>query len=202
MKSLNVSEIFYSIQGEGGRAGTPTVFIRLQGCKTKHACFKAGIICDTEFESGQSIRIDELRDLIIAIAPKCKDITWTGGEPLDQLDDEIARYFKELGYHQSIETSGLRAKISEINYWTVSPKVAEHIVSKNFGEDEIDELRYVRHHGQSIPAPALKARRKYVSPHSDGYEINRENLKHCIELIKAHPDWKLSVQQHKLWNVL
>jgi len=40
---LNISEIFYSLQGEGLRIGTPTIFIRLQGCKAKHACFKKAL---------------------------------------------------------------------------------------------------------------------------------------------------------------
>jgi 7-carboxy-7-deazaguanine synthase len=50
---LKISEIFYSLQGEGARAGTPTIFIRLQGCSAKNACYQSGIKCDTEFESGK-----------------------------------------------------------------------------------------------------------------------------------------------------
>lgn len=198
---LDCSEIFYSLQGEGSRAGNPTVFIRLQGCKTKHACAASGIVCDTEFESGQPLTIQELTDFITSIAPLCKDITWTGGEPLDQLTPEIAKHFSNLGYHQSIETSGLRPYIKGIDYWTVSPKVAEHIVEKNFPEG-VDELRYVRHSGQAIPKPSIKAKHQYISPHSDGFTINRENLDYCVKLCKSHPDWKLSVQQHKLWQIL
>ena len=55
--TLNISEIFYSLQGEGLRVGTPTIFIRLQGCKTKHTCFKQGVVCDTEFESGTAYEL-------------------------------------------------------------------------------------------------------------------------------------------------
>ena len=61
---LNVSEIFYSLQGEGLRAGTANVFIRLQGCKTKFACAASGIKCDTEFESGQAYDIRDLYNKI------------------------------------------------------------------------------------------------------------------------------------------
>ena len=57
--NLKVSEIFYSLQGEGARIGTPTIFIRLQGCKAKHACAKAGIKCDTEFESGKELNCND-----------------------------------------------------------------------------------------------------------------------------------------------
>ena len=90
MKLLSISEIFYSLQGEGARAGTPTIFIRLQGCKAKHACATMGIKCDTEFESGSQWSVKALFDKIQTIAPNCKEITWTGGEPTDQLDEEIS----------------------------------------------------------------------------------------------------------------
>ena len=49
--NLRISEIFYSLQGEGARIGTPTVFIRTSGCRAKNACYALGIKCDTEFES-------------------------------------------------------------------------------------------------------------------------------------------------------
>ena len=201
MKSLKISEIFYSLQGEGARVGTPTIFIRTSGCKTKHACFKAGIVCDTEFESGTEMSIIQIQQWLIDNAPNCKQITWTGGEPLDQLNDDIISYFKDKGYYQAIETSGLRPCIKGIDFVCVSPKVAEHVIKKNF-PDGVSELRYVRHNGQSIPEPSIKADHYWLSPHSDGYEINSENLKHCINLCIENPKWKLSLQNHKIWNVL
>ncbi len=201
MNILNVSEIFYSLQGEGARAGTPTIFIRLQGCKTKHACAAYGIVCDTEFESGGPWTLNELDSWMHTKAQGCKEITWTGGEPLDQLTTEHVAWFKERGYFQAIETSGLRPCIAGIDHVTISPKVAEHIVAKNF-PDGATELRYVRHAGQDIPQPSIKATHYYLSPHSDGFTINRENLAHCNALCLKHPTWKLSVQQHKNWKVL
>jgi organic radical activating enzyme len=201
MQTLKISEIFYSLQGEGARAGTPTIFIRLQGCKAKFACAKAGIKCDTEFESGKEMTLKEIEDWLQENAILCKQITWTGGEPTDQLTEEIISYFKDKGCYQAIETSGLNPVPSGIDFICVSPKVAEHIVKKNFPEG-VNELRYVRHSGQSIPCPLITADHYYISPHSDGYDINNENLKHCINLVKENSTWKLSVQQHKLWNIL
>ncbi len=198
---LQVSEIFYSLQGEGARAGTPTVFIRLKGCKAKNACFASGIKCDTEFESGREMTIDAIYSWISINAPSCKEITWTGGEPLDQLTDEIVTDFKNKGFFQAIETSGLHKCISGIDFICVSPKVAEHVIQKNF-PDGVDELRYVRHKGQDIPQPSIMAKHLWISPHSDGFSINGENLQHCINLCLSNPEWKLSVQLHKLWNIL
>lgn len=198
---LRVSEIFYSLQGEGKRAGTPTVFIRLSGCSAKHACLASGVKCDTEFESGRDYSVEDLLVWIKLNAPECLEITWTGGEPLDQLTEEAVFFFKQLGFYQAIETSGLKPAPDGLDFIAISPKVAEHVVKKNFPTG-CSELRYVRHAGQAIPKPSIQAAYYYLSPHSDGNTINRENLAHCIQLAKENPLWKLSIQQHKIWGVL
>jgi organic radical activating enzyme len=197
---LKISEIFYSLQGEGARIGTPTIFIRLQGCKAKNACYAAGIKCDTEFESGKEMSIQDILNWLELNANQCKEITWTGGEPTDQLTEEIVLIFKEKGFYQAIETSGLNPVPNGIDFICVSPKVAEHVIKKNF--TKVNELRYVRHKGQEIPNPSIEAENYWISPHSDGLTINAENLKHCIDLCKKNPKWKLSIQNHKIWNIL
>ena len=198
---LKVSELFYSLQGEGLRSGTPTVFIRLQGCKAQNACYALGIKCDTEFESGREYPLEELENWMQLNAQGCKEITWTGGEPLDQLDDNIIGYFKSKGYYQAVETSGLHKCPDGIDFVCVSPKVAEHVIKKNF-VDGVDELRYVRHKGQEIPMPMITAKHYWLSPHSNGNQIDKSNLRHCIDLCLKNPIWKLSIQEHKIWNIL
>lgn len=198
---LKVSEIFYSLQGEGARIGTPTIFIRLAGCKAKNACFSMGIKCDTEFESGKEMTFHDILEWIEKNANQCNEITWTGGEPTDQLTEEMVNCFKMEGFFQAIETSGLNPVPKGIDFICISPKVAEHVIKKNFPEG-VDELRYVRHKGQSIPEPSIIAKHYWLSPHSDGFNINSENLKHCIDLCIINGKWKLSLQNHKLWNIL
>ena len=198
---LKIAEIFYSLQGEGARIGTPTVFIRTTGCKAKNACYSLGIKCDTEFESGKEMTIEEILHWLKTNAPQCNEITWTGGEPLDQLTNEITLFFKNEGYFQAIETSGLHACVDHIDFICVSPKVAEHVVKKNF-PNGVSELRYVRHKGQEVPSPSVTAHHYWLSPHSDGFTINGDNLKHCIDLCVKNGKWKLSLQNHKIWNVL
>ena len=199
--NLKVSEIFYSLQGEGARIGTPTIFIRLTGCKARFACYQSGVKCDTEFESGKEMSLNEILNWLNANAKQCKEITWTGGEPTDQLTDEIVKFFTDKGYYQAIETSGLNPVPNGIDFICVSPKVAEHVVAKNF-PNGVTELRYVRHKGQTIPQPSIKAKHYWISPHSDGFNINSENLKHCIQLCIENGGWKLSLQNHKIWNIL
>ena len=200
--TLNVSELFYSLQGEGSRTGEASLFVRLQGCSAKYACYKAGIICDTEFESGYEKSIDELIE--IAKTSGTKWITWTGGEPTDQLTESIVKKFHKQGFKQSIECSGIKQPPK--TDWTVlSPKIAEHVILKKWvitNGYHCDELRWVRHKGQSIPNTKIKAKEYFISPHFDGIEPNNENIDHCIKLCMKNPKWKLSIQQHKLWKIL
>ncbi len=198
---LIISEIFYSLQGEGARVGTPTIFIRVQGCKAKYACYASGIKCDTEFESGKRWSLENIHEWVLKNGNGCKEITWTGGEPTDQLTEEIIEWFHDKGFYQAIETSGLNPVPKGVDFICVSPKVAEHIIKKNF-PNGVDELRYVRHSGQHIPNPQIKAKHYWISPHFDGQYINTDNLKHCINLCLQHPQWKLSIQTHKLINIL
>jgi 7-carboxy-7-deazaguanine synthase len=201
---MKISEVFYSLQGEGARAGEPSVFVRLQGCSAKGACYASGVMCDTEFESGKFMWTD--RVLADVAAFPCKWIIWTGGEPADQLRAEDVELFKRAGYRQAIETSGLKPVPPGLDHITVSPKVAEHVLAKNFplrdDGTHVDELRYVRHEGQEIPEPVLKAHYYYLSPHFDGITANEGAIRHCVTLCLKNPRWRFSLQQHKFWKVL
>ncbi len=202
---MRVSEVFLTLQGEGARAGEPSVFVRFSGCSAKHACAASGVVCDTEFESGTEYTEARLLDTVAAVGGACRWIVWTGGEPADQLTSTLIDAAHARGYQQQIETSGVRPVPPGLDWVTVSPKVAEHILVKHFpGREDgyhVDEVKYVRHAGQAIPEPALRARVTCLSPHSDGDRINPINLQHCIDLALAHPTWRLSVQQHKTWRV-
>ena len=211
--TLRVNEIFFSIQGEGSRAGMPSIFVRLQGCSAKHACYASGVNCDTEFESGVEKSLEWILEWAKNNGNGCRFLVFTGGEPCDQLTDEIIDYFKKEGFAQSVETSGLKPAPKGLALLSISPKVAEHILEKNFPEYKKGavksvtlaplELRYVRHSGQlAVPEPSLEANFYYLSPHFDGLNPNDSNIKHCIRLCEENPRWSLSVQTHKLYNVL
>ena len=102
--SLNVSEIFHSIQGEGSMAGLPCVFIRLQGCNLRCKW------CDTPYalEIKEKADILTLRQTIDRISGyKCKFIEFTGGEPLLQKNVlPLMQYLAENGYTIAVETNG------------------------------------------------------------------------------------------------
>lgn len=191
---MKINEIFYSIQGEGYRYGEASIFIRLSDCD--QACG----FCDTEFESGKEMSDEELLKYISQFP--CKWIVWTGGEPTLQLRKSHVDFFKENGYSQAIETNGNNRAPEGLDWVCVSPKVAEHVVAKNF-PDGVHELRYVRHSGQvAVPEPKVEAEHYFISPRFDGNDMNAKNLDKCVSLVLQNPKWKLSLQNHKLLEVL
>ncbi len=102
--NFNVSEIFYSIQGEGTRAGLPCIFVRLQGCRLRCSW------CDTPYAlelnqvetimTGKKI-IDQIKSI------NCNFVEFTGGEPLEQPEiKQIMNYLCDNNYEVAIETAG------------------------------------------------------------------------------------------------
>ena len=101
--SLKINEIFFSIQGESTFAGLPCIFIRLTGCHLRCG------YCDTEyaFYEGNRRSLDEIIAEARRIAPTCKLVEVTGGEPLLQKDvHPLMSRFSDLGYTVLLETSG------------------------------------------------------------------------------------------------
>lgn len=190
-----VNEIFYSIQGEGARAGTPNVFVRMSGCDLTCS------FCDTEFESGRDMTAEEIARSVADLMPAPRSVILTGGEPTIQYDQELHDALRDAGVTTiAIETNGGTKPKAPVDWVSCSPKVAEHVVAANF-PGGVEELRYVRHPGQSIPQPKASARFLYLSPEFRGNKLHPESLEHCIRLVKENPRWSLSVQQHKIWRV-
>jgi 7-carboxy-7-deazaguanine synthase len=99
--SLVVNEVFFSIQGEGTRAGRPCVFIRLTGCPLR--C----VWCDTAYAFHEGRR-REIEDLVFEVeAFPCRLLTLTGGEPLAQADAfPLVSRLADRGFEVLVETSG------------------------------------------------------------------------------------------------
>ncbi len=200
--SYRVNEIFYSLQGEGVRAGTANVFVRFSGCNLQCNVKEQGFDCDTEFVSGRDFTADEL---VKALRMFKEDwgaewVIWTGGEPGLQLDQALVDAVRKAGWMQAVETNGTKPLPEEDLDWIcVSPKTAEHTLCRDL---QVDELKYVRRAGQGIPKPVLKATHHLISPaFQPDSTVLKEDLDWCIQLCKENPKWRLSVQQHKLWKV-
>lgn len=199
MKSYRVNEVFYSIQGEGRYAGTPSVFVRLAGCNLQCRVESHGFDCDTEFHASRPMRAHEIRELAEKVGGPCRRVIFTGGEPLLQLDENLLEAFD--GWGTALETNGtlpLENLLVRVGWIVCSPKVAEHALRL----ETCHELRYVRTYGQPIPRPRLQAETRFISPAFDGGGLTRETLDWCLSLVKENPEWSLSLQLHKLIGVL
>ena len=99
---MKISEIFYSIEGEGIEIGRPEIFIRLTGCNLRCTW------CDTKYalENGKEMSIKEILQEVGKYP--CKSVSITGGEPLLQREGllELVRQLKDLGYWIQINTNG------------------------------------------------------------------------------------------------
>lgn len=100
---MKVSELFYSLQGEGRTSGLPTIFVRTTGCNLRCT------YCDTTYayEKGKTMTSDEILHSIAQYPSRTVCIT--GGEPLLQPDiDSLISLLLQNRYHVSIETNGSR----------------------------------------------------------------------------------------------
>lgn len=198
MSKYRINEIFCSPQGEGSRAGELSTFVRFSGCNL--SCARdtdiGGFDCDTEFVSGRTLDSAELLEAIKAHPAKW--VVWTGGEPSLQLTQTLVDAVTAEGYKQAIETNGTKEVPNGLDFVCVSPKTAEHTLRIDVIADEV---RYVRHVGQGIPKPSIRSIYKYLSPAFSPERGYKENLEWCLKLQQENPEWRISVQQHKLWGV-
>ena len=99
---MKVSEIFYSIEGEGIEIGRPEIFIRLAKCNLRCEW------CDTKYSwnNGEEMNIREIINEITK--HPCRNISITGGEPLLQKEDlsKLIQRLKKMGYWIQINTNG------------------------------------------------------------------------------------------------
>ena len=101
MKSLRLTEIFHSLQGESTTVGLPTVFVRLTGCPLRCQ------YCDTAyaFNGGKNQPIDDILKQVAVF--DCQHVCVTGGEPLAQPGCiDLLKQLCDAGFSVSLETSG------------------------------------------------------------------------------------------------
>ena len=198
MKKIEINEIFDSLQGEGSRVGTYTIFIRFAGCNLKCP------FCDTNHLPIMKLTVSEIIEKIKEINPACKDVTITGGEPGLQYHGllELCMQLKELGYFIAVESNGtFFLPDIYIDWIAVSPKNHFNLESGFYPDNRIDEIKIVIGGAGGIPVLSERygqVKLKYLQPMNNRFNINRLALSNCRELIVNNPEWKLSVQLHKL----
>lgn len=203
--TYHVNEVFYSLQGEGHRAGTANVFVRFSGCNLACNYQEDGFDCDTEFTSGTAMTEDDLVAAVLGAVEHLDEgvlphvgVIFTGGEPLLQLTAPLVDRVRDLGLKACIETNGTKpARGLALDWISCSPKTAEHTLLL----EECDELRYVRRVGMAIPRPRLKYHHLFISPACGPDGFDADDIAWCVGLVKDNPLWRLSMQQHRIWRV-
>lgn len=206
-----VKETFYTLQGEGARAGRPAVFCRFARCNLwsgveAHRGDAVCRFCDTDFVGTDGVGGGVFRapDLLArhvasmwpAGAGGDPYVVCTGGEPLLQLDDALLRALHAEGFEVAIETNGTLAVPDGVDWTCVSPKAeAECVVTAG---DEL-KLVYPQLGGEPERYESLDFSHFFLQP-MDGPDLARNTalaVEHCL----AHPMWRLSLQTHKVIGI-
>jgi len=212
--SYSIKEIFYSLQGEGYHAGRTAVFCRFAGCNLwsgKEADRGKAVcqFCDTDFigtdgpEGGNFETAGELVQSIARLWPaKNKDrserpfVVCTGGEPLLQLNVQLLSAFHQEGFEVAVETNGTILPPAGIDWLCVSPKADATLVLRS-GQ----ELKLVFPQSRADPEKfALFDFQYFFLQPLDGADLEK-NTKLTVDYVLAHPQWRLSLQMHKILNI-
>ena len=212
--SYTVKEIFYTLQGEGANAGRAAVFCRFTGCNlwTGREADRPKAICqfcDTDFlgtDGPGGGRFPTAKDLADAVASKWMGgplpstimsarplVVCTGGEPLLQLDADAVAAFHEAGFEVAVETNGTRLPPVGIDWVCVSPKIGASLVLTHGQELK---LVYPQTGGEPEQFADLDFQHFFLQP-MDGPCL-RPNTDAAVDYCLSHPQWRLSVQTHKV----
>ena len=207
-----IKEIFYTLQGEGAQSGRPAVFCRFSGCnlwsgreEDRHRAICQ--FCDTDFwgmdgENGGNYQTpEELAGMIRSLWPvNCDNqpvyVVCTGGEPLLQLDTPLIEAFHAHNFIVAVETNGTIEPPPGIDWLCLSPKANTDL--KIVKGEEL-KLVYPQPGAEPERYVSLAFDHFYLQP-MDGPEIEantQATLTYCLE----HPQWKLSLQTHKMLGI-
>jgi 7-carboxy-7-deazaguanine synthase len=211
--TYSVKEIFYTLQGEGMQVGMPAVFCRFSGCNlwTGRETDRPSAICrfcDTDFVGtdgtlgGKYETAEILADQIAALWPESdrrhRLVVATGGEPLLQVDIALINALHARQFRIAVETNGTITAPEGIDWICVSPKAGAEWVQRSG-----NELKLV------FPQPGLMPENIYISDLQFDYFLLQPmdgvdaalNTAAAVSYCQAHPEWRLSLQTHKMLGI-
>jgi len=206
VKQYSVNEIFYSIQGEGANAGAPAIFIRFAGCNLQCTKATVGWDCDTDHRCRQTYTMGEIAHICADLAAGLRHkpmVVLTGGEPFVQLGgsamvaDPLIDALRCRGFGRiAAETNGTLGHFLWPDWVCVSPKPGTEVLQKT-----ADEVKIVLADGQPIPECDIAASHYFLSPAWASVGMDGKAVAWCVKQVKENPQWKLSLQTHKLIGV-
>ncbi|MEQ8825731.1 MAG: 7-carboxy-7-deazaguanine synthase [Filomicrobium sp.] len=205
-----VKEIFLTLQGEGAQSGRTAVFCRFAGCnlwsgreedRTEAICQ----FCDTDFvgvDGPGGGKFDTAADLATAIAKQWpadkrnQFVVLTGGEPMLQVDRNLIDALHREHFEIAIETNGTLEVPRAIDWICVSPKAGSELVQRHG-----DELKLVFPQPTLMPNDIadLEFKHRYLQP-MDGPDLE-QNTTNAVAFCRDNPEWRLSIQTHKLIGI-
>lgn len=207
-----VKEIFYTLQGEGAQTGRASVFCRFAGCNlwSGREADRASAICrfcDTDFADTNGPGGGKFASaglLAAAIEDQWpgdqaggkRYVVCTGGEPLLQLDEPLIAALHERGFEIAVETNGTCVAPAGLDWICVSPKAGSELRQKSG-----DELKLVFPQAGAEPErfAGLAFRHFFLQP-MDGPD-REPNTQAALRYCMQHPQWRLSLQTHKLLGI-
>jgi 7-carboxy-7-deazaguanine synthase len=205
-----VKEIFYTLQGEGLRAGRPAVFCRFAGCNlwSGREIDRASAVCqfcDTEFVGtdgtlgGKFGSAHALAEQIAALWPIGQGhryVVLTGGEPMLQVDQALSDALHAQDFEIAVETNGTVPIEVNLDWICVSPKSGAPLLQRRG-----HELKFVFPQIGLTPTDLESCEfNHFLLQPMDGL-LQRDNTRAAIAYCQAHPRWRLSVQTHKVLDI-
>ena len=214
-----VKEAFYTLQGEGAQDGRAAVFCRFSKCnlwtgREKDRATAVCNFCDTDFvgtdgqNGGRFETPEELARHIRNLWPEAPGkpyVVCTGGEPLLQLDAPLIEALHREGFEVGVETNGTLPAPEGIDWLCVSPKADAPVVL-----EACDELKLVYPQPLAMPERFLgiRASHYFLSPMASPSipetavdEIKQSNTRRATDYCLAHPQWRLTLQMHKIIGI-
>ncbi len=211
-----VKEIFFTLQGEGAHTGRAAVFLRFAGCNLwsgreadrGRGAGGCSAWCDTDFvgtdgEGGG--RFADAASLAAAVArawtpsPEASGqrfVVCTGGEPLLQLDEPLIDALHAAGFVVAVETNGTQPAPRGLDWICVSPKAGAPLVLTSG-----DELKLVQpQEGLRPDAVAHLSFRHFFLQPKDGPDL-ADNTRFVVDYCRQRPQWRVSLQTHKLLQI-
>lgn len=208
--TYSVKEIFYTLQGEGLRAGRPAVFCRFAGCnlwsgREQDRSSAVCNFCDTDFVGTDgtlggkfgsgALLAAKIASIWPAEQGNCY-VVLTGGEPLLQVDEALIEALHSYGFEIAVETNGTVAAPPGIDWICVSPKAGADWIQRTGSE-----LKLVYPQPGLMPDEIeLAGFEHYLLQPMDG-PARADNTRAAIQHCQARPIWRLSVQTHKILEI-
>lgn len=205
--SYAVKEAFLTLQGEGMQAGSRAVFLRFAGCnlwsgREQDRATAQCRFCDTDFvgtngegggKFGDALALTAHVEALWGLGAERRLVVVTGGEPMLQMDAALLDALHERGFRVAMESNGTLAALPGLDWLCVSPKAGTEVVQRSG-----DELKLVwPQDGIDLGAIEGWSFRHFLVQPMDGADHARA-VEAAIGLVMARPQWRLTLQAHKM----